>query len=190
MRYAFVVTVLSAGSAWGQGAATSPAETAAPPAILDYYRRHNFVTAFSTPQERQVLAENREEPADARLARVSRTMRELESHLEAFDPDMTRSNRSAPALVYRSDLLRINGIWRENGGIWVELEALSIGPADRVFYVSHFDELSGGDRMPDVEDLLRIRSTSAMLSAPERHRWQRVRGGWRRASMTLFFIAY
>ena len=48
MRYALFLLALLALSSPGQEAEKSDSEAAAPPAILDYYRRHNFVTAFST----------------------------------------------------------------------------------------------------------------------------------------------
>ncbi|HJS57538.1 MAG TPA: hypothetical protein VKA01_05485 [Vicinamibacteria bacterium] len=59
-----------------------------------------------------------------------------------------------------------------------------------MFYVARFDELAGGDRVPGLDELLRIRPEANMLSAPERHRWRRVHGEWRRAATTMHFIGW
>ncbi len=187
MRYAFVPFALLAVSSAGQGAAAPTAEPATPAAILDYYRQHNFVTAFSTGKERQVLAENPEAPRDARLARVSRLMRQLESHVEPFDPGMTRPSRSASGIAYRSDLLRIKAVRIEDGGARVELERQTLGPAQNLFYVARFGDLTQGDRMPDVDELRALAGADALVWT-EVHRWHNANGAWRRAATTMHFI--
>lgn len=187
MRYALLPLALMALSSSGQEAEKSDSEPAAPPAILDYYRRHNFVTAFSTREERQVLVENPEAPRDARLARVARLMRQLESHVEPYDPGMTRPSRTASGIAYRSDLLRIMAVQIEDGGARVELERQTLGPSQNLFYVARFGDLTEGDRMPDGDELSALAGADALVWI-EVHRWHNANGAWRRAATTMHFI--
>lgn len=189
MRYALFPLALLALSSPGQAGEKSNSEAAAPPAILDYYRRHNFVTAFSTREERQVLAGTPEAAGNARLARVARLMRQLEWHVEPFDPGMTRPSRSASSIAYRSDLLRIKAVRIEDGGARVELQRQTIGPAQNQFYVARFGDLTEGDRMPDVDELSALVGADALVWT-EVHRWHNANGEWRRAAPTMHFISW
>ncbi len=189
MKYALVFPFGLIGLVCLAQGTTSPGtQPAAPPAILDYYRQHNFVTAFSTQEERQVLAANPGSVRDARLARVDRLMRMLESRVEPIDPGMTRSSASAHAVAYRSDLLRIKAVRVEDGGARVELERHTIGPAQNLHYVARYGELAPGDRMPDVDELRAIAGAQALVWT-EVHRWRLVDGDWRRAAPTMHFVA-
>jgi hypothetical protein len=187
MSYA-LVPLLVALAPGLRAARPQAAVAATPPAILDYYRQHNLVTAFSTREERRVLAENLDTAGDARLERVARLMRRLEALVDPIDPGMTRASGAAQVLAHRSDLLRIKDLWINGERARVELEALALEPADNAFYVTRFEQLAGGDRLPDLDELLVHRPSARRQVRTEIHDWQRGDRGWKRAATVQHFI--
>lgn len=110
----------------------------APAEVLEYYQDHNFVTAFSTPRERQLLARQPAPAGDHRLSRVAHLMRGLEDRVEGVDPGMVRDRSQAAPVTVRSTLLRIESVRidADAGEAWIELEGLSFGPPENVFFLS------------------------------------------------------
>ena len=96
--------------------------------------------------------------------------------------------RSASAVAYRSDLLRIKSVSVEDGGARVELERHTIGPAQNQFYIARFGELARWDRIPDVHELGALPGAASVVWT-EIHHWRLDDGPWLRATPTFHFVA-
>jgi hypothetical protein len=159
-----------------------------PAAILDYYRDHNLVTAFSTVKERQALGYSPAPLDDARLLGVERLLRSLEAREQRVDPGMARD--VTPVVALRSDLLRIRDarVHDEGGEAEVELEVLTLEPPANLFLVSRYDELTRGGRQPGLDDMLELQGGAVRVLSQETHRWLRAGGVWRREATTRHLI--
>ncbi|PYQ39345.1 MAG: hypothetical protein DMF77_21705, partial [Acidobacteria bacterium] len=83
--------------------AASPALVATVPAEIDrHYRDYNFVNAFSTRDERTMIAAGRA-PSEPRLGRVARAMRRIAERIDDIDPGMVMGGGTAsPETAFRS----------------------------------------------------------------------------------------
>ena len=171
------------------GEPTRPAEPQLPAEIQDHYRDYNFVNAFSTIDERRLVAEVGATPSGARLARVMRVMKRLAARVEKLDPGIVVPSRPAPETTYRADLLRVTSfdLDESRGEAWLHLEALALDRTTNMTLVSRFDDLASADRQPSV-DQLAAASGRPLVRSFEIHRWVRVGGAWRREAATRIFV--
>jgi hypothetical protein len=167
-------------------AATAPL----PADIHDHYRDFNFVNAFSTQQERRLIADvRRQSPASERLARIARAMERLSARVLDGDPGIMGGRRPAPENTYRSELLRVRSfeIDEARGEAWVRLEALRLAPPAEVTLIARFDELTSPDKRPTIDELLAA-AGRPQIETLEIHHWLRVDGRWRREAAVRQFV--
>jgi hypothetical protein len=162
-----------------------------PAEIQDHYRDFSFVTAFSTIQERRLIAEERGAPATPRLQRIARAMERLAARVLENDPRILGGRRPLPEAAYRSELMRVreSRIDEARGEAWVELEALRLPPAMDVMLIAQFDELAHPGKQPTMEELIH-RAGSVQVETVEIHHWIRVDGRWRREAAVRQFVDY
>lgn len=170
---------------------TRAAEPQLPAEMLEHYRDYNFVNAFSTLNERRLVAQRQVEPSDPRLARVVRAMKRLSARVDQIDPGiLALSPRRLPETTDRADLLRVTSLDLDTsrGEAWVYLETLALDPPANITLVSSFDTLASADREPSVDELV-ARTGRSLVRTFEIHHWRRVGGAWRRDAATRHFIA-
>ena len=170
----------------GAPVATVPAE------IDRHYRDYNFVNAFSTRDERTMIAAGRA-PSEPRLGRIARAMRRIAERIDDVDPGMVMGGRSAtPETAMRADLVRIVS-WQTNKGgdeAWVTLDVSTLDRGTNVILVGKFDEVEGGDSPPSIDAILAATpSKGPEIHTTEVHHWIRTGGTWRRAAATVHFLA-
>src|SRR5438128_9576808 len=137
-------------------AAVLLAVVALPAEIRDHYRDYNFVNAFSTVQERRLVAESRQAPTDERLGRVAEAMARLAARIVGDDRGILGPRpRTLPENALRSDLLRVTSFEIDDarGEAWVRLEALRLDRTANITLVARFDDLAT-NRMPPTVDQL------------------------------------
>jgi hypothetical protein len=161
-----------------------------PVEVADYYRDHNFVSAFSTVGERQLVAEGRQASVDRRLTRVGAAMKRLARRIEDVDPGIVHPRAPAAEAVLREDLLRVTSFegGESAGEAWVRLEALRLDRPGRLMLISRFEELAA-DRRPSVDDLV-VAGGRSLVATEEIHRWVWIDGEWRRDRATRHFLGY
>ncbi|HEV8253207.1 MAG TPA: hypothetical protein VGQ78_00510 [Vicinamibacteria bacterium] len=163
-----------------------------PAEIQEHYRDFSFVSAFSTAQERRLIAgERAQPPSTSRLARIARTMERLSARILDTDPGIMGGRRTLPESAYRSELLRIRSFRLDDarGEAWVELEALRLEPASDVTLIARFDELAPPGRQPTTEELLATGGRTRVETV-EVHHWIRVGGHWRREAAVRQFVDF
>ena len=173
--------------------AASPALVATVPAEIDrHYRDYNFVNAFSTRDERTMIAAGRA-PSEPRLGRVARAMRRIAERIDDIDPGMVMGGGTAsPETAFRSDLVRIASWQTGKGGdeAWVTLDVCTLDRGSNVILVGKFDEVAGGESPPPIDAILAAtRSRGPAIHTTEVHHWTRTGGTWRRDAATLHFLA-
>jgi hypothetical protein len=163
-----------------------------PAEIRAHYRDHNFVSAFSTPQERRLVAQGRQTTATERLKRVAEAMERLAADVADVDKGMAKSFGPGPLDgVLREDLLRVTSFEGDEstGQIWVYLESLRLDPPGQATLVGSYDELGAGGQERTVEELVAA-TGRAPVATFEIHRWRRVGGGWQRDRATQHFVGF
>src|SRR6059036_1713814 len=100
------IVLLTAGAPLASAA--SPTSVATVPAEIDrHYRDYNFVNAFSTRDERTMIAAGRA-PSEPRLGRIARAMRRIAERIDDIDPGIVSGGGNAsPETAMRADLVRI-----------------------------------------------------------------------------------
>jgi hypothetical protein len=185
------ILLLAAGAPLASAA--SPAPVATVPAEIDrHYRDYNFVNAFSTRDERTMIAAGRA-PSEPRLGRIARAMRRMAERIDDIDPGMVMGDRSAsPETAMRADLVRIASWQAGQGGdeAWVTLDVSTLDRGTNVILVGKFDEVAGGESPPSIDTILAATpSKGPEIHTTEVHHWIRTGGTWRRAAATLHFLA-
>jgi hypothetical protein len=178
-------------------AALLAAATTAPPELQAYYRDHNFVNAFSTVAERQLVVQFA--PRDERLRRVAAAMARMERRVLEMDPGILypRPRRWTPragqrpsdsTAALRADVVRITDldVDQRAGEVWVHLEVTKMATPAQQLFISRFEEMAPGRRQPEAEDLLRAWRGPRVV-AYEIHRWVLTDAGWRRDHPTRHF---
>jgi hypothetical protein len=164
-------------------ALAGPTSTAAiPREIVEHYRDHNFVNAFSTSSERRWIADDRQPPADKRLARVAELLARMTSRVDEIDPGIMAHDVRHES-EFRSDLVRISScsVDEEAGEAWVRLEVLALDEGAVVTLVGSYDRLTRkGRSTPDVDQLMAATTRPTTVVTREVHRWRRIDGLWRR----------
>lgn len=180
------------------GPAAEPTIRVAMPAdVAAHYRDYNFVNAFSTQAERQVLAQSTTVPADGRLAQVARALARLAGQTDEVDPGIvlrehSRGGGRRHEGEFRSDIVRVTG-WRPHethqGEAWVDLEVLVVEQGTIGLFVANYDRLTQrGKSIPEVDALLAMIRRLPLRSV-ERHRWFHTGDEWRRAPAVLIFTS-
>ena len=162
-----------------------------PSEIQEHYRDHNFVSAFSTVGERQLVAEGRQPPAGRRLSRVAAAMKRLARRIDDVDPGIVSSRARATEAIFREDILRVTSFegGESAGEAWVRLQALRLDGPGRLMLISRFEELAAADRRPSVDDLV-VAGGRLLVTTGEIHRWLWIDGAWRRDRATRHFLGY
>jgi hypothetical protein len=186
-----VILLLAAGAPLASAASPAPVATV-PAEIERHYRDYNFVNAFSTRDERTMIAAGRA-PSEPRLGRIARAMRRIAERIDDIDPGMVMGGRSAsPETAMRADLVRIASWQAGKGGdeAWVTLDVSTLDRGTNVILVGKFDEVAGGESPPSIDAILAATpSKGPEIHTTEVHRWIRTGGTWRRAAATLHFLA-
>jgi len=185
------ILLLAAGAPLASAASAAPVATV--PAEIDrHYRDYNFVNAFSTRDERTMIAAGRA-PSEPRLGRIARAMRRIAERIDDIDPGMVMGGRTAsPETAMRADLVRIASWQTGNGGdeAWVTLDVSTLDRGTNVILVGKFDDVAGGDSPPSIDAILAATpSRGPEIHTTEVHHWIRTGGTWRRAAATLHFLA-
>lgn len=164
--------------------------TSIPPQIAEFYEDYNFVTSFSTPEEREKLIDNFERkilPEDIRSERfnqVFRMMKKLFSRMVRFDPKMEMFHGSRKATLkyfFNSELLEARKIQRSDKKAVVEVLTYSVEPEFVNRFIAQFDENAGEeDKIPSNED--RVKTVkSKIIPKVEFHIWYFKNGKWMKA---------
>ena len=172
-------------------AAILAAAVPVPADVQDYYRDHNFVSAFSTVGERQLVAQARRPPASRRMTRVAAAMKRLAQRIEDVDPGIVSPVAPATEHILREDILRVTSFEgsESKGEAWVRLEALRLDHPARLMLISRFEDLAAADRRPSVDDLV-VAGGRLLVATEEIHRWLWIDGEWRRDRATRHFLGY
>jgi hypothetical protein len=171
----------------------SAASVATVPAEIDrHYRDYNFVNAFSTRDERTMIAAGRA-PSGPRLGRIARAMRRIADRIDDVDPGMVmRGRASSPETAMRSDLVRIAS-WqagKDGDEAWVTLDVSTLDRGTNVILVGKFDDVAGGESPPSIDAILDATPARGPdIHTTEVHHWIRTDGTWRRAAATMHFLA-
>jgi len=124
--------------------------------MRDHYLDYNFVNAFSTVDERRLVADSGLDPSNPRLERVILAMRRLAARVDHVDPGMVVPRRPLTNTTDRADLLRVRSfdLDESRGEAWVYLEALALDPPANITLVSRFADLSSEDGPESVDRLV------------------------------------
>lgn len=160
-----------------------------PTEVADYYRDHNFVSAFSTVAERQLVARRPWVASDQRVARVAAAMERMARLIEDVDPGMVYRSGALGESVHREDLVRLISFDGDEaaGEAWARLETLRLNGPGRLMLISKFDALAPPGRWPSVDDLV-VAGGRSLVVTYEIHRWRWSDGAWRRDRATRHFL--
>ncbi len=171
-------------TAWSAAAAapTLPAE------IEAHYRDVNFVNAFSTLEERRLIADRRPVRENPRLARVAEAMARIQAVVEETDPGVAVLN-PRPEIAQRAALLRVLSftIDEQHGQATVQMEALALDPPAQGMLLARFEDLTREGRTPGVDEILKSLGRPPTRTL-EMHAWTRTEAGWRRNPATFLFV--
>jgi hypothetical protein len=160
-------------------AAPMPAE------IASYYRDYNFVSAFSSPAERLVLARRTTAPRDRRLASVAaalarlagRTQEELDPGIVYKGAEVARPHQES---AFSAGIVQVTS-WRvehATGEAWIDVEVLQLDEDVGGRLVAEFDRLTGGgERVPEADQLIAFTRRPPVRTL-KRHHWRRIHGAW------------
>jgi hypothetical protein len=186
----FILRLALLAAAAAPAASAPPADAPQLPAeIQAHYRDYNFVNAFSTVHERNLLADGRSDASDLRLTRIAGLMRRLTARVEQLDPGIVVSARRRPETTDRAELLRVTSfdLDESRGEAWLYLEALALEPPANVTLVSRFAELTTADEEPSLDRLVAA-AGRPLVRTYEIHHWVRAGRAWRREAATRSFV--
>ena len=149
-----------------------------PEEVASYYEAHNFVAAFSTPRERNVLAAYRSEEELCRHTRSERLrsvygrIQELKACELSVDPGITMPKGFQPREPIYPGLAQLDDIRRGNEGtLTVELVIYRLDSKTNAMLVALYEK---GETRPLSADMYR----SNTLSHREIHQWVHHSGNW------------
>jgi hypothetical protein len=163
----------------------------APSPIMDYYDDLNFVSSFSTLQERAQLAAYLpggslpEKYKGGRLEKVFDRLRKMRARDVSIDPKMTINPNPKPEYLLTSGLVEVESVNVTGSKATVDVSIYALKPEANLWFISQYNE-SGGDaqKLPSFEDWLR--STRGPLSRrTEIHTWVRLTGEWRKQEVNI-----
>jgi len=188
--FPFILRLALLAAAAAPAASAPPADAPQLPAeIQEHYRDYNFVNAFSTVRERNLLADGRSDASGMRLTRIAGLMRRLTARVEPLDPGIVVSARRRPETTDRAELLRVTSfdLDQSGGEAWLYLEALALEPPANVTLVSRFAELTAEDEEPSLDRLVAA-AGRPLVRTYEIHHWVRAGRAWRREAATRSFV--
>jgi hypothetical protein len=163
----------------------------APAPIMDYYDDLNFVSSFSTLQERAQLAAYLpdgslpEKYRGGRLEKVFDRTKKLRARDVSIDPKMTVNPNPKPEYLLTSGLVKVESVNVTGNKATVDVSIYALTPTANFWFISQYDKLSGdAKKVPSFEEFLR--STFTPLSKrTEIHTWVKLVGEWRKQEVNI-----
>lgn len=149
--------------------------------VENAYRMANFVVAYSTPQERNVLSHYADPstlPASYQTARLIR-IHELMQTLATTETPVNVIRYSAEAILSTpvSELIEIQTIGKDSNGVGVHVTVHSLDLRSNLRLIASFEEaLVEGRKIPEPEWLSLVDDNPWRR---EIHRWRQEEEAWR-----------
>ncbi len=168
-----------------------------PPGIVEFYEDYNFVTSFSTPDERDMLIgcfPQEVLPEDIRTERMNhvfRLMKKLYSRIARVDPKMVQHVGPRSRYIkcfFHSELLDIKKFQQKGKKAVVEIHAYAVAPEFVNRYIRQYEaNQDEEEKVPPVED--RIESAKNHIAPKtEFHIWLHQDGNWMKAEHKNVYI--
>lgn len=156
------------------------AEAADPPipkGIAEFYKAWNFVSSFSTPQERRQLSPHfsTEEAKSMRLKEVSERMLRVQGQVRYVDPGINALGKRRA--LFPHHLLFVEDVKIAGDSALVKVRSYPVTSEDNVLLISTFERVDGQqEKLPSISDRLSI----LLIHKPttEIHRWKKESDNW------------
>ena len=150
--------------------------------VQEAYRVANFVVAYSTPQERNILSHYPKAEMlpvsyqTARLVRIHDCLQQLAAGSTPVDVVQYSSEAVFPAPV--SELTAIETIGEDSNGVGVNLTVYQLDLRTNLRLISAFeDALAEGGTLPNTAEWRSLMNANPWRR--EMHRWRQEEGAWR-----------
>lgn len=150
--------------------------------VADAYRVANFVVAYSTPQERDILSHYSDSaalPASFQTTRLVRVHAGMQMLARGNTPvSVVRYTPDAVLAVPVNELTAIETIGEDSNGVGVHLTVHSLDVRTNLRLIAAFEEaLTEGKDLPEAEGWRA--SVDGNPWRREMHRWRQEEGAWR-----------
>ena len=164
--------------------------------ITDFYEDYNFISSFSTNDERLALLNHRENapvpgvPNSERLERVMTRMKKLRDKIRNHDPAMVKGMDKCVNYLgfpFRPVLFHIGKSRVSGNFVILEIHSYELEPEMILRFISDYDQNQSDDkRILSLEERIQI----AQSKAPgiEVHRWSLQDGNWMKSGEDIFYL--
>jgi hypothetical protein len=161
-----------------------------PEQISRYYEGYNFVSSFSTKQERSQLVVYLKgqgqpgQPGSNRLKKILDLMKELQAQVQSIDPKMVVPLSPIVYIEY-AGIVEVKSVSVSDKKATVQVTIYGLEPEANLWLISQYDE-SGGDeqKLPSLEKRLDLAGTS-MFRRTEVHTWIKLINDWKKNEANL-----
>jgi hypothetical protein len=153
-----------------------------PPEIKKFYEDLNFVSSFSTPDERGHLAllgspDLQTKPLPERLRKVQDMIKNINDKIWSVDPGID----TKPVMRYRTgeipaEFMKIEDVKTIQGSIDIRVKVYSLEPEMNLLLISRYEKQLKEKNTPSLDD-----NSSAMLNETPRteiHKSLKINGRW------------
>ncbi|MFC5456890.1 hypothetical protein [Prosthecobacter fluviatilis] len=173
---------LSLGSLLSAAEPVRPAVSplaSAPAEVLQYYNNVNFISCFSTPEERKLVGYMiRTRAVDhlpKRLQTVALTVQSVRKASVSVDEAMVVRPAANDDLCPTEELTEVAATYRDEKVIRVEVHLRSLSKEARSWLVTQYEKVA---QHPTADLDTFMRSTLSQTVRKETHTWHQVNGRW------------
>jgi len=192
LSLAFIIPI----SSWPDHNKKTSEKKEIPLQISEFYKDCNFISSFSSRDEREELIaylskkELPKEHKSERLEKVFQLMQNVKSKIMISDPGMIIQTMPSSEQIFRSALTEVRKIQKGDQETAVEVLVCALAPEENFRYISQYDENRGDERkIPSEEE--RIESAKSKLRfAPviEIHKWLLIDGRWMKQDANVLLL--
>lgn len=165
-----------------------------PSEISAYYEDYNFVSSFSSSDERKELmdylsgGELPEKFKSERLKKILRLMKRIREKILRYDPKMVTPVKPHGLYIFHSELIELKNFHHKGKAVEIKVLVYDLEPEKNFRFISSYDTHNGDEKeIPPVE--LRIQAAkSEQAPRVEIHKWVYTKGKWLKRDANIIFI--
>lgn len=165
-----------------------------PSEISEYYEDYNFVSSFSSSDERKELMNylsERELPEkfkSERLKKILRLMKRIRAKILRYDPKIVTPAKPHSLYIFHSELIEVKNFHHKGKAVEIKVLVYDLEPEKNFRFISLYEKHNGDEKeILPVE--IRIQAAkSEQAPRIEIHKWVYTKGRWLKRDANIVLI--
>jgi hypothetical protein len=193
-RFSLALFLIVPALAWLAQAEDQSKPGPVPQQISRYYEDYSFVSSFSTPQERTILAGYLTTPGrsyqskDGRLEKVLRLMKNLEARVTNIDPKMVINPSHKLVLVDYEGIVEVNRVDVCGDRAAADVTILGLKPEANLWLIAQYEKSAGDPTRIPSPRLGLERAKGSTFRQAETHTWIKTDGEWKKNEVNIVLL--